>query len=181
MDDDHLDHTIPNHHPTKMDVLPKLFAAKWHTRHLSTTPKQHSNNLCILFCINPSYRTIDKSNMLSNQSPPFAGPPTIQGSMVIMDYEHVISEIDLLFSLRLLKYFKNFVYFQYSRHDPPKLRPPCGRTIAEGFIQKRTQRSSLLLEGQISCRASYFVPERFEEQDKIILEQDDLNGRLCLQ
>ena len=115
MDDDHLDHTIPNHHPTKMDVLPKLFAAKWHTRHLSTTPKQHSNNLCILFCINPSYRTIDKSNMLSNQSPLFAGPPTIQGSMVIMDYEHVISEIDLLFSLGLLKYLKK-IFFTSSIH-----------------------------------------------------------------
>ena len=41
--DDHLVHTTPNHHPPKMDVLPKTFlqiilAAKWLVRHSSTSP-----------------------------------------------------------------------------------------------------------------------------------------------
>ena len=40
---DHPVQTIPNHHPTKMDVLPKPFvqiilAAKWLVRHSSTSP-----------------------------------------------------------------------------------------------------------------------------------------------
>ena len=43
--DDHPDHTTPNHHPPKMDVLPKTFlriilAAKGLVRHSSTCPKQ---------------------------------------------------------------------------------------------------------------------------------------------
>ena len=42
--DDHPVHTTPNHHPTKMDVLPKPFfqiilTAKWLVRHSSTSPK----------------------------------------------------------------------------------------------------------------------------------------------
>ena len=42
---DHLFRTIPYHHPTKMDVLPKtmvkiIFAAKWLVRHSSTSPNQ---------------------------------------------------------------------------------------------------------------------------------------------
>ena len=42
--DDHLVHTTPNHHPTKMDVHPKTFlpiilAAKWFVRHSNTSPQ----------------------------------------------------------------------------------------------------------------------------------------------
>ena len=41
--DDHPVHTIPNHHYTKMDVLPKtsvqiILAGKWWVRHSSTSP-----------------------------------------------------------------------------------------------------------------------------------------------
>ena len=41
--DDHLVHTIPNHHPPKMDVLPKPFlkiilAAMWLVRNSSMSP-----------------------------------------------------------------------------------------------------------------------------------------------
>ena len=57
--DDHLVHTIPNHHPTKMDVLPKTFvqiilAAKWLVRHSSIRPPNNSDNLSLLFCLYPS-------------------------------------------------------------------------------------------------------------------------------
>ena len=50
--------TIPNHHPSKMDVLLKTFlqiirAAKWPVRH-SSTSQNSSDDLCLLFCINPS-------------------------------------------------------------------------------------------------------------------------------
>ena len=42
--DDHLVHTTPNHHPTKMDVHPKTFlpiilTAKWFVRHSNTSPQ----------------------------------------------------------------------------------------------------------------------------------------------
>ena len=47
---------LPNHHPTKMDVLPKIcvqiiLAAKWLVQHSSTFPN-HSDDLCLLFCPN---------------------------------------------------------------------------------------------------------------------------------
>ena len=43
--DDHLVHTMPNHQPTKMDILTKTFVqnildAKWLVWHSSTSPKQ---------------------------------------------------------------------------------------------------------------------------------------------
>ena len=48
----------PNHHPPKMDAFPKTFyqiilAAKWQLQHSSTSPNS-SDDLCLLFCINPS-------------------------------------------------------------------------------------------------------------------------------
>ena len=48
----------PNHHPTKRDVLPKTFdhfilTAKWLVRHSSMSPT-NSDDLCLLFCLNPS-------------------------------------------------------------------------------------------------------------------------------
>ena len=47
---DHLVHTTPNHHPPKIDVLPKTFlkiilAAKWLVRHSSASPKQQRRPL----------------------------------------------------------------------------------------------------------------------------------------
>ena len=47
----HLVHAIPNHHLTKIDVLPKTFvqiilAAKWLGRHSSIRPPTSSNDLC---------------------------------------------------------------------------------------------------------------------------------------
>ena len=43
-------HTIQNHHPTKMDVLPKtlvqiILAAKWLVQHSSMSPKQNRRPL----------------------------------------------------------------------------------------------------------------------------------------
>ena len=65
---DHLVHTIPNHHPSKMDVLPKPFfqiilAAKCLVRHSSRyllylCPPTNSDDHCILFCFNPSSMVI---------------------------------------------------------------------------------------------------------------------------
>ena len=48
--DDHPFHSIPYHHPTKMNVLPKTFvqiilAAKWLARHSSTSPNQQRRHL----------------------------------------------------------------------------------------------------------------------------------------
>ena len=57
--DGHPVYTIPNHHPTKMDALSKTFvqiilAAKWLVRHSSTSPSTTSDDICLLFCLNPS-------------------------------------------------------------------------------------------------------------------------------
>ena len=56
---DHMVHTTPNHHPTKMDVLSKSFlqiilCANWLVRHSSTFPSTSSDDLCLLFCLYPS-------------------------------------------------------------------------------------------------------------------------------
>ena len=58
--DDHLVHTTPNHHPPKMDVLPKTFlqiilAANWLVQHSILSPKQQrrplpSLHLFLLLC-----------------------------------------------------------------------------------------------------------------------------------
>ena len=52
-------HTTPNHYAPKMDILPETFlqiilAAKWLVRLSSTSPKNGSDDLCLLFCIYPS-------------------------------------------------------------------------------------------------------------------------------
>ena len=53
-------YTIPNHQPTKTDVLPKsshqnILAAKWLGEHSSTAcPPTSSDDLCLLFCLSPS-------------------------------------------------------------------------------------------------------------------------------
>ncbi len=61
--DDHQVHATPNHHPTKMDVLPKTFlqinlAAKYEKLFAVfkywTYPPTSSDDLCLLFCIFPS-------------------------------------------------------------------------------------------------------------------------------
>ena len=58
--DDNLVHTAPNqwnHHPTKMDVLPKtvlhiILATKWFVRHSSTVRHPtSSDDLCLIFCL----------------------------------------------------------------------------------------------------------------------------------
>ena len=51
-------HTTPNHHPPKMDVLPKKFrqiilAATVYGQCGITAPNS-SDDFCLLFCINPS-------------------------------------------------------------------------------------------------------------------------------
>ena len=57
---DHPVHTIPNHRPTKMDVLLQTFlhiilTAKWLVRHtVQVSPPTSSDDLCILFSIYPS-------------------------------------------------------------------------------------------------------------------------------
>ena len=56
---DHSVHTILNHYPTRMDVLPKMFvqiilASKWLVRHSSTRPPFNSDSLCLPFCLYPS-------------------------------------------------------------------------------------------------------------------------------
>ena len=53
--DDHPVHTTPNHHPPKMDVLPKTFlqiilAAKWLVHGIQVHPPNSSDDLCLLFC-----------------------------------------------------------------------------------------------------------------------------------
>ena len=53
--DDHLVYTTPNHHPPKMDFLPKTFlqiilAAKWLARH-PVCPPNSSEDLFLLFCL----------------------------------------------------------------------------------------------------------------------------------
>ena len=58
--DDYPVHTIPNHHPTKMDVLQKTFvqnilAAKWLVRHSSTSPKQQRWPLTSLLSLSYFY------------------------------------------------------------------------------------------------------------------------------
>ena len=63
--DDHPFHmtcSIPNHHPTKMDVLPKFFvqiilAAKWLVRHSSTSPKQQRRPLPSLLSLSFFYES----------------------------------------------------------------------------------------------------------------------------
>ena len=59
--DDHLVHTTPNHHPPKMDVLPKTFlqiilASKWLVWHSSTSPKQQWRPLPSLLSVSSSMR-----------------------------------------------------------------------------------------------------------------------------
>ena len=58
--DDHPVHTIPNHHPTKMKVLPKTFvqiilAAKWFVRLSNTSPNQHRRPLPSLLSLSFFY------------------------------------------------------------------------------------------------------------------------------
>ena len=68
--DDHQVHTIPSHHPTQMDVLPKTFfqiihAAKWLVRHSSTVrPSINKDDLCLPFCLYPSSMSQTHSNIL---------------------------------------------------------------------------------------------------------------------
>ena len=54
--DDHLVHTIPNNHPTKMDVLQKtlvkiILVAKWG---IELHPTNNSDDLGLFFCLYPS-------------------------------------------------------------------------------------------------------------------------------
>ena len=54
--DDHLFHTTLNHHPPKMDVLPKCFlqiilAAKQLCAAFKYVPSTSSDDLCLLFCL----------------------------------------------------------------------------------------------------------------------------------
>ena len=58
--DDHLVHTTPNHHPSKMDFLSKRFlqiilAAKWLVRHSSKSPKQQRRPLSSLLSLSFFY------------------------------------------------------------------------------------------------------------------------------
>ena len=59
---DHPVRTIPNHHPTKKDVLPKfvvqiILAAKWLVWHFKYVFQAKSEDLCRLFCLYPSSMT----------------------------------------------------------------------------------------------------------------------------
>ena len=64
--------SIPNHHPSKMDVLPKTFvqiilAAKCLVRHSSTSPNQQRQPLpSLLYSIYPSSRSLRTANYLSS-------------------------------------------------------------------------------------------------------------------
>ena len=65
--DDHSVYTTPNHHPTKMDGLPKTFAqiilaAKWLLWHSNMSPRAPTNSedICLPFCLYPSSMGLTK-------------------------------------------------------------------------------------------------------------------------
>ena len=71
-----------NHHPPKTDVLPKYFlqiilAAKWIVRHSSIHPPNSSDDLCLLFCVNPSSMV---------QCPPSALPPSLSAPPALPEW-----------------------------------------------------------------------------------------------
>ena len=72
----HLVHTTPNHHPSKMDVLPKTYlqiilAVKWLVRHWSTSLKQQRRPLPSLLCVS--------SSVVANNIYDCRGYPSCQG------------------------------------------------------------------------------------------------------
>ena len=77
--DDHLVHTIPNHHPPKIDVLPKItfiqiiLAAKWLVWHSSTSPKQQRRPLPSLLSV--SSAMILMLNTILEPNPVLCPPP----------------------------------------------------------------------------------------------------------
>ena len=65
--DDHPVHTIPNRHPTKMDVLPKtivqiILGAKWLVRHSNASPIQQRRPLSPLLSLSFCYGSMVRAH-----------------------------------------------------------------------------------------------------------------------